>query len=264
MLTETVATIDGEPISLAELLLDFKLRGDLHLLASAVTEAAVRRLLDQHAVEISDYELQRAADVWRQSCGLHRAVDTERWLAAHAMTLDDLELRLERDLRRRKVRDKVTSEQVRPYFDAHADDFAAASLAHVMTDDRRLADELHDRLGAPGAVFADVAAKLGSVVKEVAAHPRRYRRRELSPPVAAAVFAAHEGAMLPPIEVGMEHYVFRVAALHPPSLDAATREVIKDLLFEEWVAARLSGMHIEFLLPALLSANCAKTVQVAS
>ena len=37
MLTETVATIDGEPISLAELLLDFKLRGDLHLLQTAVS-----------------------------------------------------------------------------------------------------------------------------------------------------------------------------------------------------------------------------------
>jgi hypothetical protein len=59
-----------------------------------VTAEAAKR----HRIAVSTKELQKAADILRADRGLHKAGDTEEWLASNGLSVDALEQFLETNL----------------------------------------------------------------------------------------------------------------------------------------------------------------------
>ena len=86
----------ANPNGLAEVVLFSKLNGDF---AEALRELKQRKHnLAEIAVDVSDGELQSAADAFRVALGLTSPEQTIQWLAARDMTLDHLEEYLEESL----------------------------------------------------------------------------------------------------------------------------------------------------------------------
>ena len=72
------------------------------------------------------------------------------------------------------------------------------------------------------------------------------RRRELPAAHARAVFGAAAGAVLGPLQSADGHEVVWVARTTRARLDAPTRELIVEILFDEWLTARRAEATVEW------------------
>lgn len=86
-------------IEVAEVVDYLKLSGGF---MSAVGEVFRRKVTAEaakrHGIVVSGKELQKAADILRVDRGLHKASDTENWLASNGLSVDALEQFLETNL----------------------------------------------------------------------------------------------------------------------------------------------------------------------
>jgi hypothetical protein len=103
------ATVDGQDISLHEILHSMKINGGLAGLTDAVNGILVARAAAREGITVTTEELQSAADRFRQTRGLHKASETEAWLKQNSMTVEELEAGLEHTITTDKLKDKVTA-----------------------------------------------------------------------------------------------------------------------------------------------------------
>ena len=88
----TILKIDGEAISVAELLQTLKLTGQFEgLIEQFVRDRITVRAAKKQGVRVSDEEIQERADQFRRVRGLHRASDTNKYLDALGVGLDEFE-----------------------------------------------------------------------------------------------------------------------------------------------------------------------------
>src|SRR4051794_5462041 len=113
-----VASVQGADLSLHELLRDLKVKGRLQpLLAEAVLDKIIAQAAQREGLGVSTEELQKAADAFRISRGLHKAAEMQRWLARHDLAPEDCESGLERALLAEKLAEKVVpAEAVERHF----------------------------------------------------------------------------------------------------------------------------------------------------
>jgi hypothetical protein len=95
-------------VAVAEVVDHMRIKGDF---APALAEVVDRKVTVAAAraegLEVSDEELQRAANRFRISLDLHRAEDTSRWLAANGLTVEALERHLETEILIRKFKNHL-------------------------------------------------------------------------------------------------------------------------------------------------------------
>jgi Parvulin-like peptidyl-prolyl isomerase len=72
------------------------------------------------------------------------------------------------------------------------------------------------------------------------------QRAQPPPELGAAVFAAAPGEMLGPVRTGEGYAIVRVLSFTPARLDERTRNTIKKILFEAWLAERRQAAKIEW------------------
>ena len=71
-------------------------------------------------------------------------------------------------------------------------------------------------------------------------------RRQAEPALRDQLFAAAPGQLVGPVPVETGHALMRVLEIVPAQLDDRTRAVIKDILFEDWLAERRQAARIEW------------------
>jgi hypothetical protein len=82
-----------------------------------INEIMIRKVAKREGVaDVTDAELQRGADEIRAALGLYSVAETEAWLTAQGITLDDFERGVETNLLAEKWADKVVGGQVRSQF----------------------------------------------------------------------------------------------------------------------------------------------------
>lgn len=95
-------------VSVADVVSFLRIEGGF---SEALAQVVRRRLLldaaDEADVAASPEELQRAADVYRATHGLHRAADTEAWMKNNGISLEVFEKHLEENIRISKTRDRI-------------------------------------------------------------------------------------------------------------------------------------------------------------
>jgi hypothetical protein len=131
----------------------------------------------------------------------------------------------------RKLRRQIAGDRVRDYFTRNRRELDVALIGRVRADDRDAARRLARRMRRGALAFATVET---------------VRRRELPPAHARAIFGAAAGSVLGPLPSDASHEVVWVARTKRARLDAATRELIVDILFEEWLAARRAEASVEW------------------
>ena len=232
--------VNGEEIGLPDLLDVAKFHGLTAFLDAAIAAALVRQAADGMGIDVSDEELQQAADDFRGQRKLYKAEATHAWLAANHLEQEDWEAVLEDEVLRRKVRERVCADKIEQHFAENRRGLDAASVAQILVADENVARELRAQCVEDQVNFYDLARQYpaGRFIG-------RLRREEMAPLLAAAVFGVEAGQLAGPVRTSEGWRLVLVEALHPATLDEHTREEIAGAIFERWVLAERRKAAIE-------------------
>ena len=258
-----IARIDDEVIGVDDFLRTLKLNGQF----AGLVEQVVRDRLAVHAarrqgIAPTPIEIQERADQFRRVLGLHRAIDTNRYLTALGVSLDEFEQFISDGLCQEKMLAEVASEQaVQDYFALHSPRFDSVDVRHLVLDSEGKAREMLSMLQDDPENFDEMAREHsvpdvdpdpdpdGDIHTSAHSHPRadnarsaigRITRGSLRAEVEAKVFNAAPGELLGPFPSGdgKRFDLFQVSLRRPATLDAETTAEVRRLLREQWLGAR--------------------------
>lgn len=240
-LTDIVALeVNDEATSLRDLMRLAKWRSQLQFIQEAIDGALIRQGAAACGLEATEDELQHAADDFRAERELYSAEATESWLNQRQLTFEDWELLLEEQCLTRKLRETLTAGRVEKYFAENRFAFESAELSYLVVGDEDLARELRAQIIEDGADFHVLARRYSSDerTKPMGGYVGVMRRTEMEAAVEAAIYRAAAGDVVGPLKIDAGWTLLKVEGFQRASLDDATREAIKSLLFEEWLAER--------------------------
>ena len=117
------ALIDGQEVSLHDLLYIMKINGDMDAFHRATAAVIVQKAVANAGISVSDDELQQEADSARRAAGLDKSADTLRWLRESDLSEEDFEASCEYRLVAAKLREQVTGDKIESYFETHRSEF---------------------------------------------------------------------------------------------------------------------------------------------
>jgi putative peptide maturation system protein len=190
-------------------------------------------------------------DGFRRAKRLYTAADTYRWLEQRGMSLTKLEEYVGDQAIVARLREQVAAGRVHQYFESHRADFDRAYIARVELSDEDHAQRVYEQIRAAKLTLTQAAQQRFLETEE---RPARQafetfavlRRGEAPADLAAAVFGAAAGAVLPPVRTGDGYAVIEVLAMMPACLDGPTRTAIEHVLFREWLDERRRTATIEW------------------
>ena len=239
----SVVKIDGNAIDLAEFVRTLKLTGQFEaLLEQFVRDRLAMLGAKKVGIQVSEAEIQERADQFRRVRGLHRASDTNKYLDAMRITLDEFEAFITASLYQEKMMRKVCDDEaVQGYFKLNSPKFDSIEVSHIVLDSEPKAKEMI-------AVLRDDPGSFDEMAREHSIAETRERggligkvlRGSLRPDVESKVFNAAAGDLLGPFASGdrTAFEIFRVNATHPARLDDDTATEVRRLLKEEWLRVR--------------------------
>ncbi|MGO9989302.1 MAG: peptidylprolyl isomerase [Steroidobacteraceae bacterium] len=246
----TVVKIDGEAIDVAEFVRTLKLTGQFEALLEQFVRDRLLALAGRKAgIQVSEAEIQERAEQFRRMRGLHRASETNKYLDAMRITLEEFEAFITDTLYQEKMMSKVCSDQaVQAYFKLNSPQFDGIEVSHIVVDSEAKAKEMIAVLSEDPDSFEEMARehsiadtrKAGGLIGKVL-------RGSLRADIEAKAFNAAAGDLLGPFATGdrKAFEVFRLNAKHSARLDDDTATEVRRLLREEWLQARAREHAIE-------------------
>lgn len=236
----TALEINGESISLQDLLSLAKLNELSKFVDQAVDVILVRQAAAERNITISDEEFQQAADDFRLARDLHDVETTENWLAVNHFSHAEWEGVLGDDILRRKLRDLLVSDKVDQYFTEHRLSFDAAAVSRLVLKEEGVARELRAQIVDDGADFHSLARQysIDAITRPAGGYAGIVSRSEMEAAVESAVFGVKPGKTIGPIKTMDGWELIRLESLHPATLDGEMRERIESILFNEWLSDR--------------------------
>lgn len=250
-LVEQIALeVNGEEISLADVLRLAKLRGELQFILDAIDAALIEQAARERELSATDDELQQAADDFRIAHELHTAEATERWLEEKRLTFETWEALLERDLIRRKLREALTASKVEQHFVENRLALDSASISHLIVRDEGVARELRAQIVEDGADFHALARRYSTdeATRLAGGFVGQVKRTEMEASVESSVFGAQAGKVIGPLKTDEGWQIIKLESLHLATLDDALRERLKSELFDEWLSERRRKARINIPL----------------
>jgi parvulin-like peptidyl-prolyl isomerase len=246
----TIVKIDGHAIDLAEFMRTLKLTGQYQgLLEQFVRDRLAALGAKKAGVQLTEAEIQERADQFRRVRGLHRASDTNKYLDAVRVSLDEFEAFITDSLYQEKMMSKVCNDQaVQGYFKLNSPKFDSIEVSHIVLDSEGKAKEMIAVLRADPDRFEEMAREHSIAdTRERGGLIGKVLRGSLRSDVEAKVFNAAAGDLLGPFasEDRTTFEIFRVNAKHPARLDDDTATEVRRLLREEWLRARAQEHTIE-------------------
>jgi putative peptide maturation system protein len=210
----------------------------------------IQEALTRDPINLSNAELQQAMDAFRRAHKLYTAEDTYRWMARHGMTHEQLERLVTDEATVAKLRDRVTAGRVEGYFEEHRADFDTASIAWFACSDEASAHHTCEQIRL-GELDFYKGAQCYFLAAECSKHPSCdlfaiVQRGHVSPELTTAIFTAIPGEVVGPVHTEEHYVIIRVLSCAPARLDEPTRNAIKRLLFEQWLAERREEATIEW------------------
>jgi peptidylprolyl isomerase len=180
---------------------------------------------------------------------LHRASDTNKYLDAMRVSLDEFEAFITDSLYQEKMMSKVCNDQaVQGYFKLNSPKFDSIEVSHIVLDSESKAKEMLAMLREDPDRFEEMAREHSIAdTRERGGLIGKVLRGSLRSDVEAKVFNAAAGDLLGPFASGdrTTFEIFRVNAKHPARLDDDTATEVRRLLREEWLRARAQEHVIE-------------------
>jgi putative peptide maturation system protein len=223
-----------------------KFLGLLGFIEAAADGALIRQAATRDGITVSDGELQQAADQFRAARELHGAEETRSWLAARYLSFAEWESMLEAEVIGRKLRGALTEGEVERHFAVNRLAFDTAEVSQLVVRDEGVARELRAQIVEDGADFHALARQhsIDEATRKAGGYLGPVKRGALAAAAQAAVFGGREGEVVGPVKTDEGWKLIKVEALQPATLNEATREEIKSMLFHEWLAEQRSREQI--------------------
>ena len=246
----TVVKIDGDAIELAEFVRVLKLTGQFESLLEQFVRDRLAALGARKAgIQVSEAEIQERADQFRRVRGLHRASDTNKYLDAMRVSLEEFEGFLTDSLYQEKMMRKVSGDQaVQGYFKLNSPKFDSIEVSHIVLDSEAKAREMIAVVRDDPDCFEELAREHSIAdTRERGGLIGKVLRGSLRSDIEAKVFNAAAGDLLGPfISADKTTFeIFRVNAKYPARLDDDTITEVRRLLSEDWLRARAREHVIE-------------------
>jgi peptidylprolyl isomerase len=246
----TIVKIDGKAIQLDEFVRTLKLSGQFEaLLEQFVRDRLAAMSARKAGIQVSEAEIQERCDQFRRVRGLHRASDTNRYLDAMRVSLEEFEAFITDSLYQEKMLAKVCSEQAAlGYFKLNSPKFDSIEVSHIVLDSEAKAKEMVAVLGDDPDSFDEMAREHSIAdTREQGGVIGKVLRGSLRADVEAKVFNATTGDLLGPFASGdrTAFEIFLVNAKNSARLDEDTAVEVRRLLREDWFRARAQEHVIE-------------------
>ena len=254
-LSEDVALeVNGEEFSLYDVLLTAKGNGSLEFLQEAIDAAIIRQEAAQRSIEVSDEELQSAADEFRAAHDLYDIAATDAWLTAKQLTFEDWESFIETSVLRQKLREAITADKIEQHFAINKLAFDVAEVSRLVVRDEEIAKELRAQIVDDGADFHSLAREhsIDAYTRLAGGYAGKLKRADMEAVVESAVFGAQPGSVVGPFKLEDGWHLIKIESLHRAELDDDLREIIKEQVFVEWFEERLRKAKIK--IPVLEAA----------
>jgi putative peptide maturation system protein len=238
--------VNGEPISLQDLLRLAKWRVLAAFIDEATDVAVIRAAAAERGIDMSDEEFQQAADEFRLARDLHEAQSTEDWLASHHLSYADWEALLADQILRSKLRQALTADKVEQYFAEHRLLYDNAAISRLVVSDEDVARELRAQINEEGMDFHALAREYSTDIatRPAGGYAGVVRRAEMEATPEAAIFGSQAGNTVGPFKTESGWELVKVESLHTAILDDAMRETIKTEIFDQWLSERRRRANI--------------------
>lgn len=250
-----LAAVNGESLEAADALR----RSIVHeedFLKNSVDTVLIR----QHAAKIgitnTDKELQLAADELRYNRGLESVEKLKQWMKANNQTILSLQNAIDGMLLRNKVRSAIKDADIEAYFAEHKLEFDSVELYSIRVATLDKANELLAQITDEGANFHVLAMEhsVDEETKRLGGSAGNLTRAQVTGEIEAAVFKAQPGKVIGPIKTEKGFNLFKVAAIHPGSLENA-KDSIRQTLFNNLLAKLRTEATITYPILAGLAAE---------
>jgi parvulin-like peptidyl-prolyl isomerase len=246
----TIVKIDGAAIGVDEFLRILKLNGQFEkLVEQFVRDRLTVLAARKQGILVSEQEIQERADQFRRVHGLHRASDTNKYLDAMRISLEEFEAFVADSLYQEKMVQKLCSDEaVQAYFKLNSPRFDGIDVSHIVLDSEGKAREMLAVLHDDPDSFDEMAREHSIAdTREKGGRIGKVLRGALRGAVEAKVFNAAAGELLGPFTSGdcSTFEIFRVNARHPARLDDDTAAEVRRLLREDWLRARAQEHLVE-------------------
>jgi peptidylprolyl isomerase len=242
--------IDGASIGVDDFLRTLRLGGQYEsLIEQLVRDRLTVQAAKKAGIKLTEEEIQERADQFRRVRGLHRAADTNKYLDAMRVSLDEFEAFISDSLYQEKMMARVCSDQaIESYFKLNSPKFDTIEVSHMVLDAEGKAKEMISVLTEDPDSFEEMAREHSIAdTRERGGLIGKVLRGSLRTDVEAKVFNAAVGDLLGPfVSADRSVYeIFRVNAKHAARLDDDTRTEVKRLLGDDWLRARAQEHVIE-------------------
>jgi parvulin-like peptidyl-prolyl isomerase len=252
-----LATVNGESVTVTEgLRKAFISRNEF--LQGIITSALIRQYAEKNKISNTDGELQLAADEWRYQRGLESVEKLNQWMKANHQTILSLQDEVDSILLHNKVRNAIPESEIEAYFAEHQLEFEAVELYSCRLDSAEKAKELLAQINEENANFhlLTMEHSLDDQTKQLGGYAGRLTRSNVTGEVEAAVFRARSGEIVGPIKTEKGYNLFKVAAVHKPSLEKE-KENIRLILFQNLLTKLQSQANIRYNVLEELAARTA-------
>jgi peptidylprolyl isomerase len=245
-----IVRIDDEVITTDDFIRSLKLTGQFEgLVEQLVRERLTVRAARQSGLALGAEHIQERADQFRRILGLHRAADTNHYLDALGVSLDEFEAFITDSLYQEKMMEQVCNDAaVEQYFKLNSPRFDSVEVSHIVLDAEGKAREMMSVLQDEPETFAEMAREhsIGDT-RERGGLIGKVPRGSLKADIEARVFNAAPGELLGPFPAPDRAFfeIFCVNAKHPATLDEDTAAEVRRLLREQWLMARAQEHIIE-------------------
>ena len=240
--------INGQELTGRELERCLRIAGRWEAIQGAINQVVLNQAFDELKITVSPDEIDQFMDVYRARNGLLTAAATVQWLSACKLTDDDFVLLLQQELKLSKFKEFLAQGKIDQRFAYDKVNLERVELYRIIIDDESVARELMVQL-KEGSHFFDMARTYSQdeSTRRQCGYLGIVRRSELRPEIESLVFAGVEGQIVGPVKSAGAFHIYRVEKLYPARLDDATRELLKEQLFREWLRVSLETSAIESL-----------------
>jgi parvulin-like peptidyl-prolyl isomerase len=245
-----VMKLDGKAIDLTEFVRTLKLTGQFEtLLEQFVRDRLAVLGAKKSGIQVTEDEIQERANQFRRVRGLHRASDTNKYLDALRVSVEEFESFISDGIYQEKMIRKVCSDQaVQGFFKLNSPKFDSIEVSHIVLDSEPKAREMIAVLRDDPSTFDEMAREHSiAETRDKGGLIGKVLRGSLRSDVEAKVFNAAAGDLLGPFASADKtaFEIFRVNAKRPARLDEDTATEIRRLLREDWLRTRAQEHVIE-------------------
>ena len=205
-----------------------------------------QKIIDQAArergVTVTPEEIQAEADRIRLERRLEKAADTLAWLAEEMISPDDWEAGICDRLLAKKLADAMFAKDVEKTFAQNKLDYEQILLYQIVVPYEKLAYELFYQIEEEEISFYEAAHlyDIDERRRNLCGCEGKIYRWGLKPEIAAAVFSAQPGDVIPPLKTDSGYHLFLVEEFIPAQLTPEISKQLIDKMFKEWLTGELN------------------------